>query len=212
MSEVISFTDLLPAARFDGNPWTQAQVDEAEAFDGPWTTIDTITFDIPDPDPADPAERSFTTPNGTAPDLWYRVIFLDDAAGQSMPTTPVQNTGSQTAPYATTDDLFRVLKVGVQGRPPTADQVVAAQGDLDTATLEINAELDWPDDHAPATSEQLEAFRAICIDRAADLWRHRESMAGVSAFEDVAPAIPGRYSWERYAQRLAPYKAQWGLA
>ena len=60
-------------------------------------------------DPAEPSARSFTTPNGTAPDLWYRVIFLDDAAGQSMPTTPVQNTGSQSAPYATVDDLFRVL-------------------------------------------------------------------------------------------------------
>src|SRR6185436_8195768 len=124
MSEVINFTGLLPAARFDGDPWTQAQIDEAESFDGPWTTIDTIadtdwTPTGPDADPADPGERSFTTPNGTAPDLWYRVIFLDDAAGQSMPTTPVQNTGSQTSPYATTDDLFRVLKVGVQGRPPT---------------------------------------------------------------------------------------------
>ena len=209
MSEVVSFENYLPSARFDGNPWTQAQIDEAEAFDGTWTTIDTITFAVPDPDPADPAERSFTTPNGTAPDLWYRVIFLDAAAGQSMPTTPVQNTGSLTAPYATTDDLFRILKV----RAPSAEQIVAAQGDLDTATLEINAFIDWSDDHAPATTEQLEAFRGVCIDRAADLWRHRESAPGILgiAEEGVQP-IPGRYSWSRYAARLSPYCERFGVA
>jgi len=209
MTEVVSFNDYLPSARYDGNPWTEAQIDEAETFDGPWTTIDTITFDVPDPDPANPGERSFTTPNGTAPDLWYRVIFLDDAAGQSMPTTPVQNTGSQSAPYATADDLFRVLKV----RAPSADQVVAAQGDLDTATLEINAYIDWSDDHAPATPEQLELFRGVCIDRAADLWRHRESAPGILGIGDEsAVSVPGRYSWSRYAARLSVACERFGVA
>lgn len=92
MSEVISFNNYRPPERFDDVPWTRAQIDEAPAATGPWTTIDTITFDDPDDDPSDPQARSFTTANGTAPDLWYRVTFLDGADGETEPTTPVQNT------------------------------------------------------------------------------------------------------------------------
>lgn len=209
MSEVVSFENYLPPARFDDVPWEQAQIDESDAFDGTWTTIDTITFDVPDPDPADPAERSFTTPNGSDVDLWYRVTFLDGNGGMSTPTTPVQNTTAGSTPYATTDDFFRVVKV----RVPSAEQIVAAQGDLDTATLEINSELDWTDAHAPATTEQLELFKGVCIDRAADLWRHRESAPGILGIVDESvPSTPGRYSWARYAARLAVAKEQWGVA
>jgi hypothetical protein len=111
--------------------------------------------------------------------------------------------------YATTDELFRILKV----RDATAAQIAAAQGDLDTATIEINSEIDWPDDHDPATTQQLELFKGVCIDRAADLWRHRESAPGILGVVDEAvPSTFGRYSWERYAQRLSPEKEQWGIA
>lgn len=113
------------------------------------------------------------------------------------------------AAYASTDELFRILKV----RNATQDQIDAAQGDLDTATIEINAEIDWADDHAAATTEQLELFKGVCIDRAADLWRHRESAPGILGVVDEAvPASFGRYSWERYAQRLSPEKSRWGMA
>lgn len=208
MSKVVSFENYRPPARFDGNPWTEAQIDEATTSAGPWTTIDTITFATPDTDPADPAERSFTTPNGTAADLWYTVTFLDIAGGKSTPTTPVQNTTTGSTPYATTGDLFRILKV----RTPTEDQIEAAQGDLDTATLEINAEIDLVEG-AVLTTAELELVRGVCIDRAADLWRHRESVPGVlGGLDDVVQVTPGRYSWERYAQRLQPIKQQWGLA
>src|SRR5690348_6612676 len=90
MSEVVSFT-YRPPARFDDNPWTKAQIDEAPDAGGPWTTIDTVTFDTPDLDPAHPGERSFTTENGTAPEQWYRVTFVDVDDGVSTPTTPIQN-------------------------------------------------------------------------------------------------------------------------
>lgn len=208
MTEVVSFNNYRPPARYDDVPWTQAQIDEAANATGPWTTIDTITFDVPDPDPADPGERSFTTPNGTAPDLWYTVTFIDDDSGTSIPTTPIQNTAAGT-PYATVDDLFRVLKV----RTPTADQTVAAQGDLDTATLEINAEIDWADDHAPATADELRLMKNVCVNRAADLWRHRESIPGVlGGLDDVMPTTPGRYSFARYVAMLAPLKDRFGVA
>lgn len=209
MTEVVSFSDYTPPARYDSVQWTQAQIEESDAFDGTWATIDTITFGTPDPDPADPEERSFTTPNGTAPNLWYRVLFLDDAAGASMPTTPFQNTGIASQPYATTDEFFRIIKK----TNPSEDQIEAAQGDLDTATLEINSELDWADDHAPPTSDQLELLKGVCLDRAADLWRHRESAPGIlGVVDEGVPSSPGRYSFARYTARLSVLKDQWGVA
>ncbi len=111
--------------------------------------------------------------------------------------------------YATTADLFRVIRIN----SPTAAQVIAAQGDLDTASLEINAELDWADDHADPTPQQLELMKGVCIDRAADLWRHRESAAGILGIVDESiPTTPGRYSWARYVARLSVLKDQWGVA
>jgi len=111
--------------------------------------------------------------------------------------------------YATTDELFRVLKV----RTPSDDQTAAAQGDLDTATIEIDAELDWASGHAAATTEQLELLKGVCIDRAADLWRHRESVPGLlGTGEELAVPGTGRYSFARYVTRLAVFKDQWGIA
>ena len=111
--------------------------------------------------------------------------------------------------YATTTELFRLLKKS----SPSAEQTAAAQGDLDTATIEIDAEIDLADDAPALTTEQLELVKGVCLDRAADLWRHRESAPGILGVVDEAmPTSFGRYSWERYAQRLSPIKNQWGLA
>jgi len=113
--------------------------------------------------------------------------------------------------YATTDDLFRILKI----KSPTADQTAAAQGDLDTATIEIDAEVDKivTDPPTAYTADELELLKGVCVDRAADLWRHRESAPGILGVVDEAvPSTFGRYSWERYAQRLSPLKEQWGIA
>lgn len=110
--------------------------------------------------------------------------------------------------YATTTDLFRVLKI----RTPSSDQTTAAQGDLDTATIEIDSEIDLSTG-VTLTTEQLELVKGVCIDRAADLWRHRESVPGILGVVDEAvPSVPGRYSWARYAARLSVIKDQWGIA
>lgn len=112
--------------------------------------------------------------------------------------------------YATTTELFRVLKV----RNATDDQTAAANRVLDTATLEIDAELDRTDDAPDFTDAETALVESVCLDRAADLWRHTESIPGVLGGLDEAgiSTTPGRYSWERYAQRLAPLKQQWGIA
>lgn len=206
---VVSFENYFPPARYDDTPWTEAVINEGSTSAGPWTVIDTITFDVPDPDPSDPGPRSFTTPNGTAADLWYTVTFADDFSGVSTPTTPIQNAAGAT-PYATVDELFRVLKIRDGG---TEDQIEAAQGDINTATFEINEEIDLASTHDPLTSDQLDLCKGVCIDRAADLWRHRESAPGIlGVVDEGVPSAPGRYSFARYVARLSVIKDQWGIA
>lgn len=110
--------------------------------------------------------------------------------------------------YADVTELFRILKI----RTPTNAQIIAAQRVLVTATGEINAEIDLADgDTLPEWG--LSAVSQVCLDRAADLWRHTESIPGILGVPDESmPTTFGRYSWNRYAERLAPLKDQWGLA
>ena len=203
---IVSFTGYTAPARYDDKPWTKVKVEEAAASTGSWTLIDTLDIDPVDSDPSDPQPHNFTTVHGTGPNLWYTLTYVDADLNESSPSTPTQNI-TLTA-YATTDELFRVLKV----RQPTSDQTAAAQGDLDTATIEINAEISFVTNRLLTTSE-LELCNGVCIDRAADLWRHRESAPGILGVVDEAvPSTFGRYSWNRYAERLAPLKQGFGIA
>ena len=98
-------------------------------------------------------------------------------------------------------------------RQPTEDQTIAAEGDLATATLEINAEIDLAATSPPLTGSQLDLVNGVCIDRAADLWRHRESAPGIlGVVDEGVPTVPGRYSFARYVARLSILKDQWGVA
>lgn len=115
--------------------------------------------------------------------------------------------------YATTDELFRILKI----RNPSADQTTAAERVLAAATGEINAEIDLADGDS-VTGWQVDLCEQVCLDRAADLWRHTESIAGITGLlgdtggTETPLQLVGRYAWTRYADRLAPLKGQWGIA
>lgn len=92
MSQVVTLENFRPPDRFDSVPWAHARIEEGETETGAFTVIDTQDLDPVDADPSVPQLRSFTTDNGTGPDLWYRIVFLDGAGGVSLPTDPVQNT------------------------------------------------------------------------------------------------------------------------
>ncbi len=168
--------------------------------------------------------------NGVANEIYYATnvlvgttlggqeTFADDFASGDLAAWDshsgsvyvIDNPFPSFSPYATTTELFRILSKN----NPSGPQITAAQGDLDTATIEINTEIDWADDHAAATPEQLELMKGVCLDRAADLWRHRESAPGIlgMADEGLQPAGTGRYSWARYSARLSVIKDQWAIA
>jgi hypothetical protein len=209
MGIAVSFVGYTPPARFDLTPWTDVQIEEAATEDGTYTLIDTLSLGTPDPDPADPAARSFTTINGTAVDQWYRIIFVDAVSTTSEPTEPIQNVPLAIGadPYTTVDELARILKI----RTPTAAQTTAMERVLRAAAGEINSEID--SSNGALSGWQLNLAEQVNLDRAADLWRHTESVPGIVGIPDEGmPTTFGRYSWNRYAERLAPIKQQWGLA
>lgn len=88
MSYVVTLGGYTPGIRYDGNPWTSATIGESATSVGPFTTIDTFTFSVPDADPSNPKTREFTTANAQLSSGWYLVTFLD-AHGNQQPTTPV---------------------------------------------------------------------------------------------------------------------------
>lgn len=209
MGIVVSFQDFTPAARYDNVPWTEVEIFETDDPDtGTWTLIDTITLDPVDADPSLPASRDFTTENGTAVNQWYRIVFLDGTGDQTEPSAAMHNIASAVTAYATIDELARILHI----RTPTDAQTAAMKRVLLAAAGEINMEINLADDDALEGWER-DLCEQVNLDRAADLWRHTESIPGVLGVVDEAvPSTPGRYSWERYAQRLSPLKRQWGLA
>jgi hypothetical protein len=113
--------------------------------------------------------------------------------------------------FTNNSELFRILKI----RNPTTEQTDAADRVIDTAYAEILAEIDITEEEVgELTSLETALCTGVNLDRAADLWRHTESIPGVTGLlgDEGGLITPGRYSWERYAQRLAPVKRSWGLA
>jgi hypothetical protein len=209
MSVVVSFTDFTPPARYDAVPWTAVRVEEAAAATGTWAAIETITLSPADTDPENPAARSFTTTLGTAPDLWYRVVFVDAAAGESEPSEPIQNTADASEPYATVTELARILKI----RAPTVEQEAAMQRVLDVAAGEIDSEIDLSATATPLAGWQLALAEEVNLERAVEHWRQQESPFGLIGLGPELPAErTAQDSWARHANKLAPLKDQWGLA
>lgn len=207
MPYVITFEDFQPVPRYDEIPWTEARIEEAATADGTYAAIDTITLDPVDADPSSPAVRDFTTENATAANLWYRIIFVDATGDEASPTAPIQNTDTPSI-YATVNELARILKI----RTPSAEQTVAMTRVLVTAAGEIDAEIDREDDD-PISGWQLSLAAEVNLERAVEHWRQQESPFGIIGLGgDLGATATARDSWTRHALKLAPLKAQWGIA
>lgn len=211
MATVVTFVDYTPVSRLDGVPWTSAQIEEAETNsedDGDWTLIDTVAL-VPDVDPEFPSPRSFTTILGTDTGMWYRVRFFDANGDNSEYTEPIQNIAEDfyATPYAGTAELARILKL----RAPTADQLVAMERVLETAALEIDAELGRTGSFGtPYPSLVVQ----VNLERAVEHWQQQEAAFGIIGLGgvDSVAVHTARDTWDRHAHKLAPLKDSWGLA
>ncbi len=208
MTTVLSFTDYTPPARNDDVPWSEALVQQSDTSGGTYALIDTLALDPLDSDPKVPQSRDLTTYLASStPGKWYRIIWQDSLAHQSLPTTPIQQLGNDVTPFTDATELFRILRV----RQPSQDQTDAANRCLLAAAQEIMSEIDLR--AGELTAGQVEVCTSVNLDRAADLWRHTESAPGVlGVVDEFQSSTPGRYSWARYAARLSVVKDQWGVA
>lgn len=110
--------------------------------------------------------------------------------------------------YGTTAELFRILKI----RTPSSDQTDAAERVLAVATGEINAEIDLVDGDV-LSGWQISLATEVALERAVEHWRQQESPFGIIGLgAELGATSTARDSWERHALKLAPLKAQWGLA
>jgi hypothetical protein len=170
----VSFVDFLPIPRYDGDPWTQVTIEEAPAVTGPWTVIDTITFQTVDADPTNPQPKSFTTENATIFDGWYRLTFSDAEGTLQQPVDPIHNVADvQPEFWPTVTDvatLLRTRTVDRQGNEggtftsdtrPTAAQVAEI---IKQAALDLSAQIgpDIPDDLIPE-ARRIVAIRAAML-------------------------------------------------
>jgi len=208
MPIVVSLEDFRPSPRYDGDPWTEARIEEAPASTGPWVTLETITLAPVDADPANPAYRNFTTDLGTAAEQWYRIVFLDASADTGLPTFPIQNVEDDRPVYASVAELARLLRVSASERHNSLMRV------LKTAAQEIDDEIGTATIGGVATpfSNPPPLAREVNLERAVEHWKQMQAPWGIVGLGDTGATYTARDSWDRHAHKLAGLKGSWGLA
>lgn len=208
MPVVVTLEDFRPAPRYDSLPWTNAQIQEAAASDGPWVTLETVALSPLDADPANPAYRNFTTDLGTAEEQWYRIVFTDASLATGLPTFPIQNVADDRPVYADVAELARLLRVSASDRHDSLMRV------LKSAAIEIDSEIGTADINGVATpySNPPAVVREVNLERAVEHWQQMQSPFGLVGLGDVGAVYTARDSWDRHAHKLAVLKGGWGIA
>jgi hypothetical protein len=209
LATVVTFLDYTPPERADAIAWTQVEVYESDEVDGDYTHIDTLNLLPPEPDPANPLTRDFTTILGTGEDLWYKVRFVDSNGDHSEYSDPVQNVSEDldATPYAGTAELARILKL----RAPTVDQLAAMERVLTTSAMEIDAELGR---YASFGTPYPSLVVQVNLERAVEHWQQQEAAFGIIGLGGIETGVvhTARDTWDRHAHKLAPLKDTWGMA
>lgn len=209
MPVVVTLEDYRPAPRYDGLPWTDAQIQEASASTGPWVTLETQAISPVDSDPRNPAYRSFTTALGTADEQWYRIIFLDAAVATGQPTFPIQNVPDDRPVYASVAELATLLRVSANDKHNQLMRV------LKSAAIEIDEEIGTADIFGGTLpySNPPAVAREVNLERAVEHWRQSYSPFGIVGLGDDGTGLyTAKDSWDRHAHKLQVLKGSWGIA
>lgn len=184
MAQVLTFLEYTPVARYDGDPWTEAQVQESSAPTGPWATIETITLDPVDADPENPQERNLTTDQASdTMGLWYRILFADADGDVSQPTFPFQN--ATLAPGQR--DLCTLDQVLGYVPAYRADDIRTNEKLQQLITAEsAQFQGDCGRELAPADSDP--ATRSFDVDRTV-AWTRRLEIGDLSTIDDVTVTV-----------------------
>lgn len=208
MSVVVTLEDFRPSPRYDGEPWTDAQIYEGTASTGVFTLLETQALSPVDSDPENPAYRNFTTDLGTADELWYQIVFVDADMSTGQPTAPIQNLPDDRPVYASVSELAQLLRVNATQRHNSLMRVLksaAEEIDHEIGTVDIGS-VSLPYSNPPAIARQVN------LERAVEHWRQEQSPFGIIGIGDDQSVYTARDSWDRHAHKLATLKAGWGIA
>ena len=208
MGYVVSFEDYRPAPRYDGTAWSRVRIEEGSASTGPWSLLETKNISPVDADPSAPAYRNFTTDQGTQPDMWYRLIFMDTSDDVGLPTWPVLNSSVGRPIYVSVEELAGILRVSVSSRHDALLRVLeaaAAEIDWEIGTADINGTA-LPYGSPPAVVSEVN------LERAVEHWQQQQSPFGIIGLGDTGATYTARDSWDRHAHKLAGLKGSWGIA
>lgn len=210
MTQVVSFEDYRPTARYDSLPWTAVNVEEGATADGPWLLLESIPIVPLDADPSNPAYRNFTTALASDTEaLWYRLVFTDAALVTGLPTEPIQNVQDERPIYATTTELALLLRgIDEKKRRPSLLRV------LKSAALEIDNEIGPADINGVTLpySSPPALVSEVNLERAVEHWQQMQSPFGVIGVGDLGLTYTARDSWDRHAHKLSTLKGSWGIA
>lgn len=208
MTVVVTLEDFRPSPRYDGEPWTDAQIYEGTASDGAFTLLETIPILPVDADPENPAYRNFTTDLGTADELWYQIVFVDADMSTGQPTSPIQNLADERPVYASVSELAQLLRVNSTQRHNALMRVLKSAAD------EIDHEIGTADINgvAPPYSNPPAICRQVNLERAVEHWRQEQSPFGIVGIGDDQSAYTARDTWDRHAHKLAILKGDWAIA
>jgi hypothetical protein len=169
---LISLTDYRPMPRYDDKSWIGARIEGSVASDGPWSTIDTVSFKEQDANPAEPIERNFTVNVEDPTVAWLRVVFLDDD-GQQDVANPVS-----TSP--TTKELATIRDVALRlGRFLTDSEEVQVNSLIITATNNIYAAVDKPSTWE-MTADIHDFLSGLCVELVVRAMVNPHALASVS--------------------------------
>jgi hypothetical protein len=208
MSVVVTLEDFRPSPRYDGEPWTDAQIYEGLTADGVFTLLETIPILPVDADPENPAYRNFTTDLGTADELWYQIVFVDADMSTGQPTSPIQNVADDRPVYASVSELAQLLRVNSTQRHNALMRVLksaADEIDHEIGTVDINGV-------APPYSNPPAICRQVNIERAVEHWKQEQAPFGIIGLGDAESVYTARDSWDRHAHKLAILKGSWAIA
>lgn len=132
---VASLAGYAPKRRFDEQAWTGAIIEGSASDSGPWTTVETFTFDDPDVDPSEPKARNFTTEDVNSDTMNFLRLVFTDADGDQDATDPI--------PLAPTGSFTTVANVANRlNQEFDDDQAAQCSFLIAQATVSICAALD----------------------------------------------------------------------
>lgn len=151
MSYVRSFANVKPPARFDGNPWTGASIQEVDdPSTGTWSTIDTPSFTDYDTDPARPKARSLTATHAEIDPGYYRIQWIDAAGSfQYSDTFYIDDNAQNIVANLVQAEMPRtwdgLAKADWFGEILLNKKIAATKAEILPATVANTAESGWTD-------------------------------------------------------------------